>query len=46
MSMKNLPERALVRIVEVGYFLVLDILNRNSRNSRIAINRLYLFDVI
>ena len=45
MSMKNLPKRALMRIVEVGYFLVLDILNRNSCNSRIAISLLYLFDV-
>ena len=45
MCIKNLPKRALVRIFEVGYFLVLDILNRNSRNSRIAISLLYLFDV-
>ena len=45
MSMENLPERALVRIVVIGYFLVLYILNRNSRNSRIAIGRLYLFEV-
>ena len=45
MIMKNFPKRALVRIIEVGYFLVLDIQNRNSCNSRIAICLLYLFDV-
>lgn len=45
MSMENLPERALVRIVVIGYFLVLYILNRNSRNSRVAISLFYLFDI-
>ena len=43
--MKNFPKRAFVRILEVRYFLVLDILNCNSRNSRITLDLLYLFDV-